>query len=320
MSGAVHPGYAPPTGPSAPRRRLPWLLAVTVAWAVLLGVLTWWSARDDPPTVREQRTLTQAGPVVDRALGHLVAAVGDDAWVLTGPEVERGCRITPMSDGATLSRGLDVLVAEGGERALLERVADRLPADWRAGVRAGSSGPRLRADAGEFVAVEGRVTSGGRVRFTADTGCRPIGAGYPQPPAPASPVVPPAPAASAAPAAPAAPSAPSASAAPPASVAPSGQAASADSMLDAALRALGRSAQSAPQSVSVPCPGGGTARTLAVSAGAAPVALTGLRPLAAGPPVVDLPEVYAYRSGPATVLADGTGAQVRLSASTGCPA
>lgn len=281
MSGAVHPGYAPPTGPSAPRRRLPWLLAATVAWAVLLAALTWWSAGEDPPTVREQRTLTQAGPVVDRALGHLVAAVGDDAWVLTAPEVERGCRLTPMADGATLNRGLDVLVAEGGERAVLERVADRLPADWRAGVRAGASGPRLRADAGEFVAVQGRVTSGGRVRFTADTGCRPVGDGYPG---------------------------------------PSATPAAVDPVLDGALRALGRTAGSAPEPVSAPCPGGGTARTVAVSAGDAPVALTGLRPLAAGPPVVDLPEVYAYRSGPATVLADGTGAQVRLSASTGCPA
>ncbi|MBO4162253.1 MULTISPECIES: hypothetical protein [Micromonospora] len=256
-----------------------WLLAVTVAWAVLLGVLTWWSARNDAPTVREQRTLAEAGPVVDRALGQLVAAVGDGAWALTGPQVERGCRITPMSAGATLSRGLDVLVAEGGERALLDRVADRLPADWRAGVRAGSAGPRLRADAGGFVTVQGRVTSGGRVRLTADTGCRPVGAGYPQPPA-----------------------------------------ASADPTLDAALAALGRAAQTAPQPVTAPCPGGGTARTVAVTAGAAPAALTGLRPLAAGPPVVDLPEVYAYRSGPTTVLADGTGAQLRLSASTGCPA
>ncbi|KWV29618.1 hypothetical protein [Micromonospora rifamycinica] len=298
---------------------MPWLLAATVAWAVLLGVLTWWSAREDPPTVREQRTLTQAGPVVDRALGRLVAAVGDDAWVLTVPEVERGCRLTPMADGATLSRGLDVLVAEGGERALLERVADRLPADWRAGVRAGASGPRLRADAGEFVAVQGRVTSGGRVRFTADTGCRPVGDGYPGPSAapngskvpPASSFPPGSPATSAS-------SAPATS-----SAAASGSAvpaASVESMLDGALRALGRSARSAPEPVSAPCPGGGTARTVAVSAGDAPVALTGLRPLAAGSPVVDLPEVYAYRSGPATVLVDGTGAQVRLSASTGCPA
>ncbi|WKU02651.1 hypothetical protein [Micromonospora sp. HUAS LYJ1] len=278
MNGAVQQGYAPPTGPSAPRRRLAWLLAVTVAWAVVVGGLTWWSARHDPPTVKEQRTLAEAGPVVDRALGELVAAVGDGAWALTGPQVERGCRITPMADGATLSRGLDVLVAEGGERALLDRVADRLPADWRAGVRAGASGPRLRADAGKFVVVQGRVTSGGRVRFTADTGCRPVGAGYPQP-----------------------------------------SAAPADPTLDAALRALGRPARSAPEQVTAPCPGGGTARTVAVSAGDAPVVLTGLRPLAAGSPVADLPEVYAYRSGPATVLADGTGTQVRLAASTGCP-
>ncbi|PWU57244.1 hypothetical protein DLE60_24900 [Micromonospora globispora] len=68
MSGAVQAGYAPPTGPDRPapgRRWLRWLLAATVAWAVLLAVLTWISVRDDPPTVREQRTLAEAGPVVD---------------------------------------------------------------------------------------------------------------------------------------------------------------------------------------------------------------------------------------------------------------
>ncbi|MCM0675679.1 hypothetical protein NCC78_13415, partial [Micromonospora phytophila] len=60
MNGVVQTGYAPPTGPGQPassRRWLRWLLAATVAWAVLLAALTWVSVRDDPPTVREQRTL-----------------------------------------------------------------------------------------------------------------------------------------------------------------------------------------------------------------------------------------------------------------------
>ncbi|MEV0807033.1 hypothetical protein [Micromonospora sp. NPDC050200] len=155
-----------------------WLLAATVLWAVLLGALTWWSVRHDPPTVREQRPLDQAGPVVDRALGQLVAATGDGAWEMGAPRLDRGCRVTPMDDGATLARDLDVVVADGGERALLEGIAGRLPADWRAGVRVTSDGPRLRADAGEFVAVEGRVVTAGRVRLTADSGCRPVDVDY----------------------------------------------------------------------------------------------------------------------------------------------
>lgn len=143
VNGVQAAGQAPPTGPDRPasaRRWWRWLLAATVAWAVLLGALTWISVRDDPPTVREQRSLTEAGPVVDRAVGELVAAAGDTA-VLTPPVVDRGCRVTPFADGADLSRGVDVFVATGGERTLLEQVADRLPADWRAGVRATSDGP-----------------------------------------------------------------------------------------------------------------------------------------------------------------------------------
>lgn len=246
-------------------------------WAVLLGALTWWSVRHDPPTVREQRSVTEAGPVVDRAVGRLVAATGEAAWALAAPRLDRGCRITPMDDGATLARDLDVVVAEGGERALLEAVAGRLPADWRAGVHLGSDGPRLRADAGEFVAVQGRVVTPGRVRLTADSGCRPDDAeqgtllpGYPDEPA-----------------------------------------------LDDALRALGGPA-GPPERVVAPCPGGGVARTVWASAGPAPASLAGLKPLAGGGAVLDTPEVYAYRRGAVVVLADATGEQVRVSASTGC--
>nr|WP_231933690.1 hypothetical protein [Micromonospora coxensis] len=255
------------------------MLAVTVLWTVLLAGLTWWSVRTDTPTVREQRTLGQALPVVDRAVGQLVVAVGDGAWAMTGRQVEEGCRVTPMDDGAELTRGVDVVVAEGGERGLLESVADRLPGDWRAGVRVSSEGPRLRADAGEFVLVEGRVTTPGRVRFTVETGCRPLDEvaladllpGYPGEPA-----------------------------------------------LDEALRALGRPADDSVEQVVAACPGGGTARTRWVEAGPAPVSLAGLKPLAAGAALVDTPEVYAWRRGPVVLLADATGEQVRLAASTGC--
>ncbi|MER7473728.1 hypothetical protein, partial [Micromonospora sp. NPDC000018] len=187
MNGVVEAGQAPPTGPDRPasRRWLPWLLAATVAWAVLLTVLTWTSVRDDPPTVREQRSLAEAGPVVDRAAGELAAAAGDTA-VLTPPEVERGCRVTPFADGATLVRAVEAFVPAGEERALLEQVADRLPGHWRAGVRVTSDGPLLRADAGEFVTVEGTVVGDGRVRLVADTGCRPVGDDYAAPTADAT--------------------------------------------------------------------------------------------------------------------------------------
>ncbi|MEH0983821.1 hypothetical protein [Micromonospora sp. CPCC 205556] len=281
MSGAVQAGWAPPSGPSEPTPGWPrWLLAATVAWAVLLVGLTGWSVRNDPPTVREQRTLGQADPVVDRAVGRLVVAVGDGAWALTPTTIERDCRVTPMEDGAALIRGLDVVVAEGGERALLERVADRLPESWRAGVRVSSDGPLLRADAGEFVAVEGQVVTAGRVRFTADTGCRPVDTEL-------------------------------------GTLLPGAGGETAQAAKDA-LRALGRPEPPAGQPLSAACPGGGRAETALFSAGAEPVSLAPLRSLAAGAAVVDTPEVYAYRRGPVIVLADATGDELRVSASTGC--
>ncbi|TDC31395.1 hypothetical protein, partial [Micromonospora sp. KC213] len=289
MSGAVQAGWAPPSGPPepTPRRGWPrWLLAVTVLWAVLLGALTWWSVRTDPPTVREQRSIGQAAPVVERAVGELVTAIGDGAWALAATRYEPGCRVTPMADGATLIGGVTVFVPEGGERALLERVADRLPASWRAGVRAGSAGPRLRADAGEFVAVEGRTAGAGRIEFEADTGCRPVDRPYQAPALGAG--------------------------GPPL-----------DAVTEAA-RALGRSAPTSGESLSVACPAGGRATTTVVTAGPAPVDLAGLRPLAAlssahSAVLLDAPEVYAYRRGPMVVLADATGEELRLAASTPCP-
>ncbi|QGN46629.1 hypothetical protein GKC29_07100 [Micromonospora sp. WMMC415] len=279
---AVHPGYAPPTGSARPpgrRRAARWLLVATVAWAVLLAALTWWSVRTDPPTVKEQRTIGQAAPVVERAVGRLVAAIGPAAaWVMTPDSVEKGCRVTPVSSGADLTRGVDVLLAEGGERPLLDRVADALPEPWRAGVRDSVDGPRLRADAGDFVLVEGEVAGPGRVRFTVATGCRPADVEFVDSlPLPA-----------------------------------------AGPALDEASRALGRPATDATRAVVARCPDGGKAWTRWMDAGSEPVSLAALAPLAAGAVLVDTPEAYAYRRGPDIVVADATGEELRLAASTGC--
>ncbi|MGC4787078.1 hypothetical protein ACLQ22_04425 [Micromonospora sp. DT178] len=285
VNGVEAAGQAPPTGtgrPASSGRRWRWLLAATVAWAVLLAALTWTSVRNDPPTVREQRTLTEAGPLVDRAVGALVAAAGDTA-VLTPPEVDRGCRVTPFADGATLTRGVDVFVPSGLERSLLERVADRLPEGWRAGVRVtAEDGPRLRADAGEFVTVSGGVAADGLVRLTADTGCRPVGDGYTAP-----------------------------------AVGADGAEAEA---LAAALRALGGPPGSAAEVVVAPCPTGGTARTARVAAIPAPPSPADALASVARVPMLDTAQAYAYRRGAAMVVADLSGDQVVVSVNTGCPA
>ncbi|WP_233513279.1 hypothetical protein [Micromonospora craterilacus] len=252
-----------------------------MAWVVLLAGLTWMSARNDPPTVREQRTLVQAGPVVDGAIGELVAAASGAVPALVPPEVDRGCRVTPFTDGATLKRQVELAVPGGEERALLERIADRLPPAWRAGVRVTSDGPRLRADAGEFVTVQGRPVADGRVRLTVDTGCRLIGNDY---------------VASAL-----------------------GAAGTEVQALTEALRALGASATDSEVLVTAPCPGGGVARTVRSAAGSVSTSpQAALAPLAGGTPVVETPEVYAYRRDGVAVLVDLHPDEMLLSATTGC--
>ncbi|WP_373688928.1 hypothetical protein [Verrucosispora sioxanthis] len=135
MSSAVHAEYPSPTGPRPPAAgsRLPrWLIAATALWAVLLAGLTWMSSAEDPPTVREQRTLSQAGPVVDGAIGELVAAAGGGVPALSPPEVDRGCRISPFADGATLipgrAGGRGAGPAGADRRAAARAVAGRCPA------------------------------------------------------------------------------------------------------------------------------------------------------------------------------------------------
>ncbi|WP_025618590.1 hypothetical protein [Salinispora cortesiana] len=279
---AVHPGYAPPSGPDRPSSR-PWarrlLIAGTAAWAVLLAGLAWWSARTDEPTVREQRTTEQAAPVVNAAVGQLVAALDGTAWAMTPSRVELGCRVTPVSTGAEVTRGIDVLVVAGGERDLLSRVADELPGRWRAGVGDAAEGPLLRADAGEFVLVEGESTSPGRVRFEVLTGCRPTDAAI-------------------------------GDLLPGKRVSPA---------LQAALQALDRPVPEQVDRIWTPCPGGAKAWTERMEVGPEPASLSALAPLAAaGTVVVDTPEVYAYRSGTDLVIADATGDQLHLMLSNGC--
>ncbi|MGW5580964.1 hypothetical protein [Micromonospora chokoriensis] len=287
MSGAVQTGWAPSAGPAAPPPARPWrrwLLAATAAWAVLLAVLTWTSVRDDPPTVREQRTLDQAGPVVDRAIGELVRAAGATSLLELGPpRVAEGCRVTPFADGASLRRDVSVLAPTGTERTVLTGIAERLPANWRARVGSGLNGPALYADAGEFVAVEGRPTVDGQVRLVVDTGCRPTGSGYT-----------------------------------PATATVTGPEAAA---LTAALGALGRPSDATSERVTAPCPGGGLARTVRSAGGPGPAASTAaLAALAGDAPLVDEPPVYAYRTGPVTVLAElGPDDAIQVAATVGCP-
>ncbi|WP_353505529.1 hypothetical protein [Verrucosispora sp. ts21] len=258
------------------------MVALTVVWGVLLAGLTWHSARNDPPTVREQRTMAQAMPRVEAAIGELVAAASGTVYALAPAEFEQGCRVTPFADGAILRRHVELAVPAGEERAVLERVAEGLPSTWRAGVRLTSDGPRLRADAGEFVTVSGRTVADGRVRLSVETGCRPADAVL-------------------------------------ASLLPEYPRGPESAALSAALSALGVQAGGPDELMQVACPSGGVARTRRADvAAAAQSPQAALAPLAGGTPVVATDQLYAYRHDGVAVLVELYEDRTVLAATTGC--
>ena len=167
----VEPPRAEPTGSGAGRR---WLVGGAIVWAVALVGAGYLSARNSPPTVREQRSVAQAAPIVDRAAGELVAAAGPDAVLeISRRRLSTGCRLTAARDGVTLERSVSIRTAEADGPAMVDRLTERLPAGYGARARHSGAIHQLRADAGEFVAISGGVLAPGVVTLTVSSGCRP---------------------------------------------------------------------------------------------------------------------------------------------------
>lgn len=259
---------------------------VLLLWVGLLVGLGYLSARRDEPSVREQRSVGEAEPVVNRAAGALVAAAGPEPVLELGaPRVDLGCRLSSVRDGATLIRTVTVRTTPDDAATVLDRIADRLPIGYRAGTRPGTDGdgPRLRADAGEFVTVTGGVTAPGLIEITVATGCRP--------------------------------------AEPPTAIAELLIGLPIDDEPGRVFTALGLPAPGSDRRsrVGAPCPGGGAAYTVQATApGTPPDGLaTALRPLA-GAVVIDTPELYGYRSGRYGITARLVDGETRVTVSTGC--
>lgn len=145
-----------------------------VLWAVVLAAVAYASVRRGDATVRDQSSLADALPVVDRAVGELAAAAGSAVVLhISGSDLERGCRITPVRSGATLTREVTIYTREADGPGLLDQMAKALPAAYDARARHTEKRHALRADAGDFVAIRGSVTSPGVVSLSVDTGCRP---------------------------------------------------------------------------------------------------------------------------------------------------
>ncbi len=170
---------APPSvgrgGFGRPRR---WIVVLTVAWVVVLAAGIGWAVARGEPTAREQTTVAEAQPVVDRAVGEIATAANADGLAvvaISGFQRVGDCAVTVLRSGQRYQRVVTAVVPPGTEVALLDRVAARLPAAFGATVRKGSL-PRLAADAGFWVGITGSTIAPGVVRFVADTGdCRPAG-------------------------------------------------------------------------------------------------------------------------------------------------
>lgn len=267
-----------------PRRR--WLTLVAAAWTAVLLMAAYLSVRHDEPTVPEQREVAAAAPVVDRAIGQLVAAAGDDLVVeLSPPRLTSGCRITPLRDGSTLERSVTLRVAGGTGPAVLDRVAHRLPASYQAATRRGKDGSTdsLRADAGEFVAIRGGLAGPGVVTLTAATGCRPASPDFD----PAIQLL---------------------------------YGLPIDEEPPRVLAALGIPPSGPIERFDAPCPGGGAVHT-ARGVGRAPAGqplLTAVRPAAGATMIADSPGLYAYRDGRRSVVVERIDAEIRVAVTEGC--
>nr|MDT0660291.1 hypothetical protein [Micromonospora sp. DSM 115978] len=277
-------GWAAPERPTGARWSR-WLIIGTVGWAVLLVGLTYLSTRLDEPTVREQRSLSQAVPVVSRAIGELVVAAAPDAVVELSPaRLATSCRITPLRAGATLERDVVLRTTPDQVAALVDRIADRLPAGYRAGVRPDrdGSGPTLRADAGEFVTVTGELTGPGELTVTAATGCRPTD--------------------------------------PDLALAETLPGLPVDEEPGRLLAALGATEVSPVERTSALCPAGGAAYTVSATGAGGPAAPPPAQTLPEPGGLVAVADLdrYAYRDGPRSVVIDSADGDLRVAVTTDC--
>src|SRR5262245_13500758 len=99
-------------------------------WSVLLGGFGLWGVLHSQATDREQTTVAQALPTVDRAAATVASAstVDGQAVVAVSDLTSVGpCKVTAFRSGARYQRVVTVLVQPGTEEALIRRVAARLP-------------------------------------------------------------------------------------------------------------------------------------------------------------------------------------------------
>ena len=315
MAAVTGPEYSfsPPAGPSASGRRRRTLIAVVVAWMVVVAGLAVWSVRRDPATVPEQRDIAQALPELQRAAGVVFAAAGGPgrAVLLGDLKVSRDCQITPVRAGVIAARDVTVYVRAGEVRAGIEAIAAALPKSYRASLSIGRGATEyaLHADAGNFIGIDADLNAGEQaLTLAVSSGCRPLVSGELDR---SDPAAGPAPAALGA-----------VLAALGASGTPSGSDVSPAPSTTVSPSLSGATSSAAPgvAAQAVACPRGGTTGTYTVDGVAAPADLGGsLRGVLSGASVIwSGANGWAYRTGDDSVVVQVDGKRLRVSASTAC--
>ncbi|MEV4417318.1 hypothetical protein [Catellatospora sp. NPDC049609] len=161
---------APQPEPQTPPSRRKLWTALVVAWALLLVVLGIWSARNDPPSLRDQTTMASAKATVDQAMGRVTARVPAGWTVQDGGYAERDCRLSAARDGVSAVRTLTLSGPVGAEPGTVQELAAGLPD----ALARPADGPKeaFYWDAGNYVAVRGEVAGEGTVTVEFITGCR----------------------------------------------------------------------------------------------------------------------------------------------------
>jgi hypothetical protein len=175
--------------PARPRlaRRWRWPAVAIAAWVLVLVAAGAYAARHGRPTVREQTTIVQALPALDRGIADVVAAAqGPDVVAAIGGYARTAarCEVTAARHGERYERTVLLYTVSGRERALVDRIAAGLPRSYRVTVHHRDGADALRADAGFYVRLGGETVGPGRLRVTLDTGCREAGGAVPSPSTP----------------------------------------------------------------------------------------------------------------------------------------
>jgi len=266
--------------PPSPRRRLPrWVVPVAVGWAAVLLVLAYVSAGTSEPTVREQSPVDAARKNVSAAVANLVRAGG--TAVATVSEFTRvgDCSISAVRDGSTWNQTVLFYTADGVEPALLDRIATGLPAAYEARTR--------HSDGGSLHTL--RADAGDFVGITGSV----IGPGQVRL------VV--------------------ATGCRPGTVPPDGAESTPQPPVDGVFTALGLTGRSW-RTHEVPCPSGGALRVVTAQSapGVAPTLPSGLSTVGAAA-VTARPELFAYRTGPTSVVAKLREGVLTVTSTMDCP-